>query len=97
MAEYLVGNLDEKGYLACSIEEAAYDCSVEEHEVEIVLSALQSLEPPGIGRAKPPGVPADPVGLPGGAGSDPALRAGRSSAPTSTSWENTSSARSPRI
>jgi RNA polymerase sigma-54 factor len=49
VAEYLVGNLDEKGYLSCSIEEAAYDSSVEEHEVEVVLSALQSLEPPGIG------------------------------------------------
>jgi RNA polymerase sigma-54 factor len=49
VAEYLVGNLDEKGYLSCTFEEAAYDCSVEEHEVSLVLSALQTLEPPGIG------------------------------------------------
>ncbi len=49
VAEYLVGNLDEQGYLTCSIEEAAYDCSVEEYEADLVMKALQSLEPPGIG------------------------------------------------
>ncbi len=49
VAEYLVGNLDEKGYLSCSIEEAAYDCAAEEYEVDLVLKMLQSLEPPGIG------------------------------------------------
>lgn len=49
VAEYLVGNLDEKGYLSCTIEEAAYECGVEEYEVDLVLKLLQSLEPPGIG------------------------------------------------
>lgn len=49
VAEYLVGNLDEKGYLCCSIEEAAYECGVDEYEVDLVLKMLQSLEPPGIG------------------------------------------------
>lgn len=49
VVEFLVGNLDEKGFLTCSIEEAAYDCGVEEHEVDVVLKLLQSLEPPGIG------------------------------------------------
>ncbi len=49
LAEYLVGNLDENGYLTCSIEEAAYECGVEEGDVDLVLKLLQSLEPPGIG------------------------------------------------
>lgn len=49
VAEYLVGNLDEKGYLTCTLEEAAYECGVDEVEVDVVLKLLQSLEPPGIG------------------------------------------------
>lgn len=49
VAEFLVGNLDDKGYLGCSIEEAAYDCGVDEQMVDLVLRLLQSLEPPGIG------------------------------------------------
>ncbi len=49
VAEYLVGNLDEKGYLQTTIEEAAYECEVEPFEAELVLRLLQSLEPAGIG------------------------------------------------
>ncbi len=49
VAEYLVGNLDEKGYLTCTVEEAAYECNADEADVEVVLRLLQSLEPPGIG------------------------------------------------
>ncbi len=49
VAEYLVGNLDEKGYLTCTVEEAAYECGVDEVDVDVVLKLLQSLEPPGIG------------------------------------------------
>jgi RNA polymerase sigma-54 factor len=49
VAEYLVGNLDEKGYLACSLEEAAYECAVDEDDVDLVLKLLQTMEPPGIG------------------------------------------------
>ncbi|MGE5619457.1 MAG: RNA polymerase factor sigma-54 [Sphingomonadaceae bacterium] len=49
VAEFLVGNLDEKGYLGCTIEEAAYECGVDEQDVDLVMRVLQSLEPPGIG------------------------------------------------
>lgn len=49
IAEYLVGSLDDKGYLSASIEEAAYDLDVSEARVRHVLSALQGLEPVGIG------------------------------------------------
>lgn len=49
VAEYLVGSLDEKGYLSCSVEEAVYELDVEVARVRAVLKALQSLEPVGIG------------------------------------------------
>jgi RNA polymerase sigma-54 factor len=49
IAEYLVGSLDDKGYLSTSIEEAAYDLDVDERRVRDVLTHLQSLEPVGIG------------------------------------------------
>jgi RNA polymerase sigma-54 factor len=49
IAEYLVGSLDEKGYLSCSVEEAAYELEVDVQRVRGVLKALQSLEPIGIG------------------------------------------------
>jgi RNA polymerase sigma-54 factor len=49
IAEALVGNLDERGYLACSIEEVADSCGVPLGRAEAVLSALQSLEPVGVG------------------------------------------------
>jgi len=49
IAEALVGNLDERGYLACSVEEVADSCGVALGRAEAVLSALQSLEPVGVG------------------------------------------------
>lgn len=49
IAEYLVGNLDERGWLATSIEEVADFLDVPRAEVEAVLKQLQSLEPVGIG------------------------------------------------
>jgi RNA polymerase sigma-54 factor len=49
IAEYLVGNLDERGYLRCSVEEAAYDLEVDAARVRQVLRQLQALEPVGIG------------------------------------------------
>jgi RNA polymerase sigma-54 factor len=49
IAEQLVGNLDERGYLACSTEEIADTLGVDLARVEAVLSALQSLEPVGVG------------------------------------------------
>ena len=49
IAEYLVGSLDDKGYLSTSMDEAAYDLGVEEERVRAVLQQLQGLEPVGIG------------------------------------------------
>jgi RNA polymerase sigma-54 factor len=49
IAEYLVGSLDDKGYLSASLEEVAYELTVTEDEVRAVLTVLQGLEPIGIG------------------------------------------------
>jgi RNA polymerase sigma-54 factor len=48
IATYLVGNLNDNGYLQCSADEAAYQLGVPVDEVELVLAVLQSLEPIGI-------------------------------------------------
>lgn len=49
IAEYLVGSLDEKGYLAVKIEDVAYEMSVPIDKVRAVLRVLQAQEPVGIG------------------------------------------------
>ncbi len=49
IAEFLVGSLDDNGYLKCTVDEVASLFDVKETRVEMVLSLLQSLEPPGIG------------------------------------------------
>lgn len=49
IAEQLVGNLNERGYLEISTQEIAAHLEVPLERVEHVLSQLQTLEPPGIG------------------------------------------------
>lgn len=49
LAVYLVGNLNDNGYLQVSVEEVAHQLDVSQADVERVLAALQSLEPIGIG------------------------------------------------
>ncbi|MHB1416133.1 MAG: RNA polymerase factor sigma-54 [Chloroflexota bacterium] len=49
IADYLVGNLDENGYLRISVQEVADLFDTEVSYVEIVLRHLQSLDPIGIG------------------------------------------------
>jgi RNA polymerase sigma-54 factor len=49
IAEFLVGSLDDKGYLTVSVEDAAYELEVDVRRVREVLKALQSLEPVGVG------------------------------------------------
>jgi RNA polymerase sigma-54 factor len=49
IAEYLVGSLDEKGYLAIKIEDVSYEMSVPVDKVRAVLRVLQAQEPVGIG------------------------------------------------
>lgn len=49
IAEYLIGSLDEKGYLAARVEDVAYELEVSEERVKAVLRVLQAQEPVGIG------------------------------------------------
>ncbi|MBN1586815.1 MAG: RNA polymerase factor sigma-54, partial [Candidatus Omnitrophica bacterium] len=48
VGEYLVGNLDENGYLRTTVEEAAESCACSLEESAEALAMLQSLDPPGI-------------------------------------------------
>src|SRR5919204_6167947 len=49
IAEYLVGSLDEKGYLAIKVDDVAYELDVPVDKVRAVLRVLQAQEPVGIG------------------------------------------------
>jgi RNA polymerase sigma-54 factor len=53
IAEQLVGNLNERGYLEIDLPEIATHLKVPVERVEYVLSQLQSLEPLGIGARNP--------------------------------------------
>ncbi|MFX4262574.1 RNA polymerase factor sigma-54 [Pelotomaculum propionicicum] len=49
IAEYLIGNIDDKGYIRVSPEEVAARLKVSEPEVTMVLSLIQTFDPPGVG------------------------------------------------
>ena len=49
IAEYIIGNLDDRGYVGCSLEEIAADLEIEVEEVEKILRVIQTFEPPGVG------------------------------------------------
>ncbi len=48
IAEEIIGNIDEDGYLRASIEELALACKTTTSAVEKVLQQVQELDPPGI-------------------------------------------------
>ena len=49
IADYLVGAIDETGYLRATVDEAAWNLNATYEDVERVLELLQSLDPPGVG------------------------------------------------
>jgi len=49
VARWIVGNLDEQGYLRSTIDEVARQAAVEPAAVEKVLRVVQSLDPAGVG------------------------------------------------
>jgi len=49
IAEFLVGSLDDRGWLVTSVEEVAPMLDVSQEEVEKVLGVIQALEPAGVG------------------------------------------------
>ncbi|KPJ53949.1 hypothetical protein AMJ39_02395 [candidate division TA06 bacterium DG_24] len=49
IGEFIIGNLDDDGYLVCSIEEIAQILEVSDEDVERVLRIVQTFDPIGIG------------------------------------------------
>lgn len=49
LATYFVGSINDRGYLACTVEDAALDCDATLEDAEMVLEALKQCEPAGIG------------------------------------------------
>lgn len=49
IGEYLIGNIDSKGYLRVSLTEAAGQLQVDSSEVARILTLIQSFEPVGVG------------------------------------------------
>lgn len=49
LATYMVGSINERGYITCSIEEAALDCEMALEDAELVYAALRECEPAGVG------------------------------------------------
>jgi RNA polymerase sigma-54 factor len=47
-ADMIVGNLNDDGYLDCSIEEIAHACGMEVSFLESVLTRVHELDPPGV-------------------------------------------------
>ena len=48
-AEYLIGNLDNNGYLASAIDELADSLKISKNDISKALSIVQQLDPPGVG------------------------------------------------
>jgi RNA polymerase sigma-54 factor len=49
IGNYLIGNINDEGYLTISVEEAAESLGVDVEQVEKTLSLIQSLDPTGVG------------------------------------------------
>lgn len=49
IAEFLVGSLDERGYLSTSLEAVADAFQTDEEQVLVILKELQNVAPPGVG------------------------------------------------
>ena len=49
IAEYLIGNIAEDGFMGCPVEEIADVLGVDHEAVERVLAVIQTFDPPGVG------------------------------------------------
>lgn len=49
LAEWIIGNIDDRGFLVVSVEEISSQANVGVEQVEAVLSRVQLLDPPGVG------------------------------------------------
>lgn len=49
IGDYLIGSLDESGYLTCELEEVASTFDVATEKVDRILKIIQTFDPPGVG------------------------------------------------
>ncbi|GAV24748.1 RNA polymerase sigma-54 factor [Carboxydothermus islandicus] len=49
IGEFIIGNIDENGYLTCPVEEISERLKVEKEDVVRVLKIIQTFDPPGVG------------------------------------------------
>ena len=49
IAEYILGNIDERGYVGCTAAEIAAGLKIEAAAVQKVLRVIQTFDPPGVG------------------------------------------------
>ncbi len=49
VAEMIIGNIDENGYLQATIDELAYSTNIPADEIEQVLKVIQTFQPSGVG------------------------------------------------
>ncbi len=49
IGEYLIGNIDENGYLRVSLQEASFHLAADISEIATILKIIQSFDPPGVG------------------------------------------------
>jgi RNA polymerase sigma-54 factor len=49
IAEMLIGNIDDHGYLKANIDELAFSTNIPAEKIQAVLQVIQSFDPPGVG------------------------------------------------
>jgi len=49
IADFIIGNIDDRGYLTCSAQEISESIEVPVDEIERVLAVIQTFDPPGVG------------------------------------------------
>jgi len=49
IGDYIIGSLDDSGYLTCELEEVAHVFDVPVEEIDKVLEIIQTFDPPGVG------------------------------------------------
>ncbi len=49
IGEYLIGNIDDNGYLTISLDDVSLDLNIKRDKIEKILSLIQSFDPPGVG------------------------------------------------
>jgi len=49
IGDYIIGSLDDSGYLTCELEEVASTFGISEEEAGRVLAIIQTFDPPGVG------------------------------------------------